>query len=426
MIKTPVPRDEAKRQKSLDDYRIVGLSEVAEFDKIVELAASICSMPVALISLIDYNREWILSKIGTSTVQVSREISFCAHTIIEPEILIVEDSRKDKRFWDNPLVTSRLNIIFYAGVPLISAEGYALGALAVIGGSPRKLSKGQQRGLQILSEQVINLFFLRRQTRTLKKLSEKVAKQYQVHIDEQQIKEIGTAAETVTTDITSPLMLIEDTLRGIKKSKKIPLDIEKGLNRIAFQTNKISQITSNLNRLSQKMQTGEYKDAPLYELIAAACAQSTDFLKKEEITLNLEIDSIIGINILCISQQLTQVFSNLLSNAAHEVTLRKPPERWIKVIVENNRDDLKICFINPSRSLSDSQLGQCFQPFFSTKNSDNNTGLGLSLSRSIAESHRGSLSALQSKDKNGVCLMNLVLKIPKDQTSRIANDKSAS
>ena len=132
MIKAYLPADEALRLKDLDTYKIMYSSLEDEFDEIIELASSICKTPVSLISLLDETTQWFKAKKGINASLTTRDVAFCAHTILQTETLVVEDALEDERFADNPLVTGEPHVRFYAGTPIVSPTGYNLGALCII------------------------------------------------------------------------------------------------------------------------------------------------------------------------------------------------------------------------------------------------------------------------------------------------------
>lgn len=163
------PENEAERLRALQSYHILDSVEEQEYDDITLLASEICQAPICVISLIDKDRQWMKSKVGISVSETAREISFCGHTILQPtEITIVPDARLDNRFSDNPLVTGDLNVVFYAGVPLVDEDGYALGTLCAIDSKPRELSERQVNALRILSKSVMSLLSVRKKNRQLR------------------------------------------------------------------------------------------------------------------------------------------------------------------------------------------------------------------------------------------------------------------
>ncbi|MEH1837825.1 MAG: PAS domain S-box protein [Nostoc sp.] len=154
---------ESQRLKVLNQYQILDTPPEEIFDELAQLAANFCETPIALISLVDTEREWFKSKIGVTISEVPRSISFGSYTILQNQILIISDTLSDERFATNPLVTSNHYFRFYAGVPLITSSGFALGSLCVLDFFPRNLSVKEQVALQQLAAQVIRYLELHRQ-----------------------------------------------------------------------------------------------------------------------------------------------------------------------------------------------------------------------------------------------------------------------
>ncbi len=161
-MKAPLPPDEKERLAALHEYQILDTEPEEEYDDITLLAAQICQVPIALISLVDESRQWFKSKLGVRRCQTPRDVAFCAHAILQAEPLIIRDALKDFRFADNALVKRSPHIRFYAGFPLLNPQGHSLGTLCAIDRRPRQLSPSQDRAMRALSRVVISRMELRR------------------------------------------------------------------------------------------------------------------------------------------------------------------------------------------------------------------------------------------------------------------------
>jgi GAF domain-containing protein len=168
-METPKPmKNEAARVAALHNYAILDTEPEQAFDDLVLLASFICKTPIALISIVDEDRQWFKSKVGVSISETPREIAFCATAIQQPDVFVVPDTLNDERFRNNPLVVSEPNVRFYAGAPLIDGEGNALGTICVIDRVPREFGTEQQAALKALSRLVLAQLEFRRNLMLLK------------------------------------------------------------------------------------------------------------------------------------------------------------------------------------------------------------------------------------------------------------------
>jgi GAF domain-containing protein len=161
-------KDDAARVSALQKYAILDSEPEQAFDDLTLLASYVCKTPIALISLIDEDRQWFKSRVGISATETSRDIAFCSTAIQQPDVLVVPDTLQDERFRTNPLVVSDPNIRFYAGAPLINEDGYALGTLCVVDRTPRNLAPEQEAALKALSRLVLMQLEFRRNLILLK------------------------------------------------------------------------------------------------------------------------------------------------------------------------------------------------------------------------------------------------------------------
>ncbi|MFY7733392.1 MAG: sensor histidine kinase [Bacteroidia bacterium] len=197
MEKPSFHKRESERLESLKSYFVLDTESEEEIDILTQLASEICETPISLVSLIDEDRQWFKSKIGIDVNEASRDLAFCAHAINETdELLIIEDARIDKRFFDNPFVTNTPSVIFYAGVVLKSDQNLPLGTLCVIDHAPRKLSDKQIGSLKIISKQIMNLLNYKKSIRKQEELKVRLL---------QKNHELESFASIAAHDLKSPL-----------------------------------------------------------------------------------------------------------------------------------------------------------------------------------------------------------------------------
>lgn len=191
-----LPTNEQERLHNLYSYELLDTLPEKDYDDITKLASFICNTPVSLITLVDKDRQWMKSKYGVDLDETLREQAFCAHAILKPdEIMIVPDAPNDERFSDNPLVTGEHHVMFYAGVPLLTEEGYAIGSLCVIDNKPGNIDDNQRNVLKTLANQTMRLMQLHKKTKELMRSRQLLEK---VNI------ELETFAKTTAESLTQP------------------------------------------------------------------------------------------------------------------------------------------------------------------------------------------------------------------------------
>ncbi|MBU0588383.1 MAG: sensor domain-containing diguanylate cyclase [Gammaproteobacteria bacterium] len=208
----PLPPNETERLDALRGYAVLDSQAEQAYDDITRLAAFICGTPIALISLVDEDRQWFKSRVGLQASQTPREDSFCAHAILQPDdVLVVEDASKDPRFSENPLVTGTPGIRFYAGAPMVTDSGAALGSVCVIDRVPRKMEPVKLEALKALSRLVVAQLELRHSLREQQLLSAAMRRQ------QTQLSQYQLQLEAANAELAALSLL--DGLTGLKNRR---------------------------------------------------------------------------------------------------------------------------------------------------------------------------------------------------------------
>jgi signal transduction histidine kinase len=169
-MRAPLPDNESARLEALRAYDVLDTPPEQAFDDMTRLAAQILGTPMAMVSLVDGDRQWYKSHHGTELTETPRDVAFCAHAILQPDLFVVPDAHADARFADNPLVDGEPQVRFYAGAPLVTPDGHALGTLCAVDRVPHELTEAQGEALRALARQTMVQLRLRRSLKQLQEL----------------------------------------------------------------------------------------------------------------------------------------------------------------------------------------------------------------------------------------------------------------
>jgi signal transduction histidine kinase len=297
MLSARIPENESERQANLDLYEILDTFPEEAFDAITSIAAHICGTPIALISLIDKDRQWFKSHHGLTVSETPRDFAFCAHAILDPDqLFVVEDAQLDNRFFDNPLSTGDPNVIFYAGAPLVSREGFPLGTLCVIDSKPHTLNSDQRKALADLSNQVIAQMELHRNLKELKSKNE----------------ELSRYAHLISHDLRSPMQSIYQLSKIIAKESEGNLS-EKAEKAMGQLQKKALQSQELVDGILKHSLAGEHSYAPERIQVVEFVNDLIDFCSPPgDIQL---VPEVTVTEIVCDPTILHQILQNLISNA---------------------------------------------------------------------------------------------------------------
>lgn len=388
------PSNEQERLQALKSYEILDTVPEKDFDDITLLASQICDVPIALISIVENDRQWFKSKIGMQASETSRQDSFCAHTILQKDTLVVPDSHTDDRFFDNPCVLGEPHIRFYAGAPLVTKDGFTIGSLCIIDQKPREITSSQIKSLESLARQVVNQLELRRSLKNLE------ASKKELQIAKEKAEEAyrvkGEFLANMSHEIRTPMNGIIG-LTELLQNSKLDKDQNEKLKMIQSCGQTLLELINEILDFS-KLEAGKvqiekhpfnFRDM-LSETIQVCEIAAT----RKNLKLSWSADPDVPNTIEADSTRIRQVIMNLLSNSTKFTKIGE-----IKVHAKRTTTNTdKVCEIQVS--VQDTGVGipedlhhRLFKSFSqvdaSTTRQYGGTGLGLAISKGLCEKMDG-------------------------------------
>lgn len=377
MTTAPLPANEEARLNALRRYDILDTSPEAAFDDLTRLASYICGTPIAMVSLVDSDRQWFKSKVGIDADETAREVAFCAHAILDTDLFVVPDTARDARFADNPLVTSDLNIRFYAGMPLVTEDGHAIGTLCTMDRVPRELTEAQKEALHTLARQALAHLQLRESYARLREL--------------ETLRDSLT--DMVVHDLRTPLTSLLGGIQTLPALGDLN-DDQREFVALSAQSGEI--LLGMINDLLDVSKSADgslrldYAEVSAADVVARAVEQVAQIARQKAIALVAEVASELP-PLVADAEKLRRTLVNLLGNA-----LKFTPERGT-IIVAVRRDPgdnaFRFSVTDTGEGIPKEAFERIFEKFGQVEERragrKNSTGLGLTFCKMAVEAHGG-------------------------------------
>jgi signal transduction histidine kinase len=386
MFEPGCPENEEERLQALASYNILDTIPEKDFDDITRIAAHICQTPIALVSLIDHDRQWFKSHHGLDAEETPRNLSFCAHAILDPDnVLVVPDSLMDDRFKDNPFANGPPDVRFYAGAPLMTPDGFPLGTLCVIDSQPRELSQEQIHALEALSSQVVAQLELRKNVREL---------QFSQKELESSVEDLKRFAYVTSHDLKTPLRgmasivdwLLSDHADQLNDEGKNYLDLLQS--RAVIMQNLIDGILEYSRTLNRDRTT--YGPLDLAKTIDQAI-----MLTEAQGIAEFTTSGIEEAEITSSPMAVLQILQNLIGNAIQH---REAETCNIDIAYEKNLDFHMISITDDGPGIAPRYHEKIFEMFQTLgptkKEGDRGTGIGLASVKKLVEKMDGKVDLI--------------------------------
>ncbi len=398
MTPATIPANEPERLAALQRYDILDTPAEAEFDDFTWLASQICGTPIALISLVDAERQWFKSKVGLDASETPRDMAFCAHAIHGSEVFEVPNALEDARFADNPLVTGAPDVRFYAGAPLTTPGGMRVGTLCVIDRVAHQLSDGQRESLARLGRQVVAQLELRLAKR---ELQERLAVQERaeaeitaLHADlkkhatqiEQANRELTDFAYVVSHDLKAPLRGIASLAGWLATDYRDKLGDE-GRQQLEMMVDRVKRMNALIDGILTYSRAGRSREERV-EMDLAKLVPNTIDLLAPPAHIRVEVATPLP-RVMIEATKAQQLFQNLLSNA---IKYMDKPQGLVRVSCAAEGDDFwRFSVADNGPGIEEKYFERIFGLFqtLAPRDSVEGTGVGLALVKRIVEIEGG-------------------------------------
>lgn len=399
------PLNEGERLIALQKLNILDSDPEQGFDDITNLARQIFGVPIALISLVDENRQWFKSCDGLSASETGRDIAFCAHTILSEKTMVVNDATKDERFKNNPLVTGDTNIRFYAGAPLIYDGQYNLGTLCIIDTKPHKsFGADKIKILETLAANIVNLIMLRDTNSNLN--TSNLAK--------------SEFFSNFSHEIRTPLNAIMGLSKILSEQPELTEKSQKFINMISVSSNSLAELMNSVIDLAAIEENTFDLNADKFSLYDL-CNEIQDILgekaSEKGLTFHVKCDELYDLQYYGDKVRMRQVLINLVNNA---IKFTQRGSVMLNARLDRSEDPHKIIIdvIDTGVGLSEINRRRIFDRFYQVKDDDSHlkgSGLGLTITKKIVDKLEGKIeleSALGLGTKFTITLPDRTIKKP--------------
>lgn len=375
----PKPDNENERLEALYQYDILDTDAEDVFDDFTRIASQICGTPISLISLVDARRQWFKSKVGLDATETNRDVAFCAHAILGEDILEVPDTLQDERFYDNPLVTSGPHIRFYAGAPLISSDGHAIGTLCTISDKPQQLNAHQRESLAVLGRAVVSQLELRLKVRQLNKANERKT----------------DFLSTMSHEFRTPLNAII-TLNQLMLEKSehlaLPAEFTEYMTHIGYSGKRLLDLVNSVLDLN-KIEAGKTdvvpKNIETKRFIDSLSGMMRPRAEQQNLGFTLTLDEALPPFLFYDESKLSQVILNLLSNAIKFT----PAGGKVSLAIKRTEQQLVISVSDNGIGIEENDVALLFDKFTQVGKykKTEGSGLGLAITKALVVLMQGDI-----------------------------------
>lgn len=387
----PLPVNEPLRLEALRSLQVLDTSQDPRFERLVQLATQIMGTPIALVSLVDADRQWFKAKVGLEANETSREIAFCAHAILSDAPLVVEDASSDDRFAENPLVLGDPGIRFYAGAPLISGGGYRLGTLCAIDTQPRHPTEAQIASLQTLAAIAVDMMAAQRELQSTGEL---------LAASQADARERSLFVSSFAHELRTPLHHIIGFSEMMENGREmIPrVKIREYANIIWRSAHHLFEVVDRIMQLEKAACGADLRIRPVVlDVVVKGVVKSFETMVSEKQQRLAFQPSGCDVSVLADETSLRQIVINLISNASRY----SPQGASIRVTVSPADPDnlCRLDIADTGPGISDEMLHQIGKPYLHNANASlrapGSMGLGLRITKQLAESMDGNLQVMR-------------------------------